>query len=331
MSGAARNRDSAATPRARARSGARGAALGIETRPPMIPKREKNAHKGDAGKVGVLAGSRGMSGAAILSGLGALRAGAGLVRIFTPASVQSTVAAAEPSFMTHGLPEGAEGRIRLGRWPAEFAWPDVWAAGPGLGQSRHVARLIAALIERSAAPIVLDADGLNALQTVHPKLVRSPSWWRAAPARELVLTPHPGEMRRLLETLELPAHLDDTDASRLECAEQLSRATGGVVVLKGHRTVVVKAFDGDAESGRSTARRRAYVNSTGNSGMATGGMGDVLTGVIAALIAQGMPAYEAACAGVHLHGAAGDRCAKTMGPRGYTARELAAAIPGLFG
>lgn len=280
-------------------------------RPPCkLPPRQSDAHKGDAGRVGIVAGSVGMSGAAVLAGLGALRGGAGLVRIHTPMSIQPIVAASEPSYMTVALREDAEGQAAAGADRGiDFAWCDVLAAGPGLGRSTGLARFLTALLRRVAGTLILDADGLNNLA---PKIGAALAARRGRPT---VVTPHPGEMARLWAGLgHGPAASWDSDATRRRVAEEFSRKTGAVVVLKGFRTVV---SDG----------RRTYVNATGNPGMAAGGMGDVLTGLVAALVGQRLAAWEAACLAVYAHGAAADTLAQRIGPVGYLPREVADALP----
>ena len=159
-------------------------------------------------------------------------------------------------------------------------------------------------------PVVVDADGLNNLANSDPKT----PWWQTRGDRELVVTPHPGEMARQRRFAGLEPRDEENDRTRLLCASEFARAAGLVAVLKGHRTVVASP-------------QAAYVNTTGNPGMATGGMGDVLTGLIAALIGQGLSAFDAACLGVHVHGAAADLLAKSVAPVGYLAREVADTLP----
>ncbi|MGE0480472.1 MAG: NAD(P)H-hydrate dehydratase [Phycisphaerae bacterium] len=286
-------------------------ARSVVRRPPSgPPRRRPDVHKGDAGCVGIVAGSAGMSGAAVLAGLGALRAGAGLVRVHTPKSLQPIVAASEPSYMTVGLPEDADGQLAAGAAHGiDFAWCDVLAAGPGLGRSAGLVRVMEALVRRTSGALILDADGLNNLAPRIGKVLA------ARQDRPTIVTPHPGEMARLWMGLgRAPEELWGQDATRRRVAAEFARATGAVVVLKGFRTVV---SDG----------RRTYVNPTGNPGMATGGMGDVLTGLLAALVGQRMTAWEAACLAVYAHGAAADALAKRIGPVGYLPREVADALP----
>lgn len=279
---------------------------------PSLPARRPTAHKGDVGRIAIVAGSRDMSGAASLTARGALRGGAGLVRVFTSASAFPIVAGAEMCVMTTPLDEDAEGRVSVSatdRLPAELQWADVVALGPGLGKSDGLTQLVLQLVTSVDRPLVLDADGLNAV-------AGEKEWWkrRSAP---LVLTPHPGEMARLRSAAgEVATHGSDDQARRLAAA-RFAGLTGAVVVLKGHRTVVC-----DANS--------SFVNTTGNPGMATGGMGDVLTGLIAALIGQGLKPFPAACLAVHCHGAAADLLADRIGPVGFLAREVADELPSVL-
>jgi NAD(P)H-hydrate epimerase len=278
---------------------------------PALPARAATLHKGQAGHVAVVAGSRGMSGAAVLCGWGALRGGAGLVRVYCPTSTQAIVASSEPSLMTVGLPEDADGRLTCEGVSArvDLAWPTVLAIGPGLGQALALPDLIALLLRQFPGPTVLDADGLNNAAALGARL------WESRASLPTVVTPHPGEMARLRRAAGLPELSGRDEETRLQSAHEYAVRTGFTVVLKGHRTVVC-------------APTEAYVNQTGNPGMATGGMGDVLTGLIAALLAQGLPAFDAARLGVYVHGLAADRCAQQIAPVGYLAREVAEALPG---
>lgn len=277
--------------------------------PPLLP-RPAATHKGQAGHVAIVAGSRGMSGAAVLSGLGALRGGAGLVRVYCPASIQATVAAGEPCFMTVALGEDREGRLAVDppAWRESLSWAHALAIGPGIGQREDLAGVVAGFVRDFAGPVVIDADGLNNLANGGDAVLseRDPS--------TTVVTPHPGEMARLRRGAGLPTLRGESDETRLRIAHEFARARGVTVVLKGHRSVVCTPD-------------QAYINTSGNPGMATGGMGDVLTGLVAALLAQGLSAFDAARLAVHVHGVAGDLCAKQIGPVGYLARDVADALP----
>ena len=271
---------------------------------PLLPPRDPATHKGQVGRVAIIAGSRGMSGAACLAGLGALRGGAGLVRVYTAESVQPLVAASEPGMMTVGLQEDVEGRIVK---IEDTGWATVAAIGPGLGTDSTLPAVVARLAAGFAGPVVIDADGLNNLATV-------PNWWTARAKQPTIITPHPGEMARLRTGAGLPPLFGNDDDARLRCAHEYARLTSCVVVLKGYRTVV-------------STPTQAYINTTGNPGMATGGMGDVLTGLLAALLGQGFSAFDAARLGGYAHGLAADLCAKEIGPVGYLAREVADSLP----
>ncbi len=294
---------------------------------PCLPERAPTTHKGQAGHVAIVAGSRGMTGAAVLSGLGALRGGAGLVRIYCPESVQPIIAAAEPCLMTVPLRDRGSGHLNVKPLASEIdaEWANVCAIGPGLGvaPSTAVAACVAAAI-CFKAPLVLDADMLNMLAGEGEDGKKCDAFLNMEVLRQnvnqnsghypIVLTPHPGEMARLRRASGLDDLGGDDDETRLRCAHEFAVKTDTIVVLKGHRTVVCTTD-------------RAFINTTGNPGMATGGMGDVLTGLLAALIAQGMEAFDAACLAVHVHGLAADYCTEHIGPIGYLARDVADALP----
>jgi NAD(P)H-hydrate epimerase len=272
----------------------------------LLPARPAEGHKGRFGHVLVAAGSRGKAGAAALAGLGAARVGAGLVTVACPEGVNAILQARSSEAMTAPLPESPEGELA-----AEAAEPllalarerDVLAVGPGLGRGAGPRELVRRLVPRAGVPLVLDADALFAFRGEVDALRR-----RGAPA---VLTPHPGEAAALLGGE--PATLN---RDRVGAALRLAEASGAVAVLKGAATVV-------AEPGG-----RVRVNPTGGPVLAAGGSGDVLTGVIAGLLAQGLEPFDAACVGCFLHGAAGDRLAREVGAAGVLASELAGALPG---
>jgi ADP-dependent NAD(P)H-hydrate dehydratase len=274
---------------------------------PRLPPRRPDANKGDFGRVLVVAGSRGMSGAAVLCGTAALRGGAGLVRVVVPAGVQALVAAGNPCYMTEPLPDDADGRLHADAVPAivELLSHSTAAAfGPGLGRAAGVVAAVRTVLEQTSLPLVLDADGLNALPSP-PDVLKK----RNGP---LVLTPHPGEFARLLGW-DVPA----VQARRRELAVRFAADHGVVLVLKGQGTIV-------------TDGRRVYVNGTGNPGMATGGTGDVLGGLIAALIGQGLEAFAAAQLGVYLHGLAGDLARDEVGETSLIASDLLHYLPRAF-
>jgi NAD(P)H-hydrate epimerase len=273
---------------------------------PHLAPRSADANKGNFGRVLVVAGSRGMSGAAALCATAALRGGAGLVRVALPEGILPLVAPINPCYMTAPLPQDAEGRLAAAHEElvALVRWGTVAALGPGLGQSADVTRLLLAVLGQTTTPLVLDADALNNLA---PHLDRL-----GPPGRPTVLTPHPGEFARLSGS-DVPT----VQANRREAAVRFAAQHGVVLVLKGAGTVV-------------TDGRRLYVNGTGNPGMATGGSGDVLGGLIAALIGQGLEAFAAAQLGVYLHGLAGDLARDELGEVSLIASDLVSYLPRAF-
>jgi ADP-dependent NAD(P)H-hydrate dehydratase len=278
------------------------------TKIPRLKPRYKDAHKGDFGKVCIVAGSLGMSGAAALTARSALRAGAGLARVAIPRSILPIVAAIEPCCTTIPLDEDKDGRIARSAVNAVLeavSQNDIIAAGPGLGVSPGCKAIVQALIAKAGLRIVLDADGLNNLAAIKD--------WPGAVKASLLLTPHPGEMARLWRSVfRQPVPTD-----RISLAQKLAARTSAVVVLKGQGTVVADST-------------RVHVNTTGNPGMATGGSGDVLTGVIAALWGQGMEPFDAAVLGTYAHGLAGDIAAQSQGEVGLIATDIIEALPRAF-
>jgi NAD(P)H-hydrate epimerase len=275
---------------------------------PKLKPRTANAHKGDFGKVCIIAGSIGMSGSAALAGRAALRAGAGLVRVATPKSILPIVASIEPSFTTIPLAEDSAGRITadavntiLNLIPDN----DCIAFGPGVGISQGVSSVLQRLLEQKGLRLIIDADGLNNLSKVND--------WPDRTKADVVLTPHPGEMRRLWAGL----FREPIPADRRQQAVQFANKTKAVVVLKGAGTVVTDGV-------------KIYINKTGNPGMATGGTGDVLTGVIAALAGQGLNNFDAAVLGVYIHGLAGDIAAKKIGQISLIATDVIESLGEAF-
>jgi NAD(P)H-hydrate epimerase len=267
---------------------------------PTLPPRPADSNKGTYGRVLIVAGSRGMSGAAALAGFGALRGGAGLVEIGVPAGIQSIVAGIEPCWMTTGLPEDGDGRLTDHALNAvEFRWKSASAVaiGPGWGVTAATRQLARSIVERCPHPLVVDADALNALAD-------QPDVWRKAAAAR-VITPHPGELARLQNSTTSAVQSDRTGQ-----AQKFAKTHGVVVLLKGHQTVIADGV-------------KVAVNTTGNPGMATGGTGDVLTGLIAALLAQKMNAFDAARLAAHLHGLAGDLAAAEFSEPGLIASDVA--------
>ena len=270
---------------------------------PMLPPRRKDAHKGDFGRVLVVAGSLGMTGAAMFCCRAALRCGCGLVKLITPASLNHIFEAALPEVVTRCAPDtnGVLKHEALKIILEEASQHQVLALGPGLSNTASIRRLVCDVLRRTEIPIVLDADGINAVAQQPQVLLdhRGP----------VVVTPHPGEMARLVSKTT-----KQVQKNRQTVAVTFARAFGCVVALKGYRTVVT---DGE----------RVYTNTTGNSGMATAASGDVLTGVIASLIAQGMTAMDAAVVGVYLHGLAGDIAARRLTEYSVTASDILDSLP----
>jgi ADP-dependent NAD(P)H-hydrate dehydratase / NAD(P)H-hydrate epimerase len=269
----------------------------------IVPARVADSHKGDFGRVLVVAGSNGRTGAAHLSAVGALRSGAGLVTIATPRSCVPVIAAMAPEYMTEGLDETASGTIDYGAIDRVLdIKADVIAVGPGLGQAPSTSAFVHALLERAGVPLVLDADALNAF-------VGEPERLMGRDGVDVIITPHPGEMARLLNT-----SIEKVQSDRLKHAREFAAAHKVHVVLKGHRTVIAGP-DG-----------RTFVNLTGNAGMATGGTGDLLTGMLAAWFAQLLDAEAACKLAVYLHGTAGDLAEADEGEVALIATDIAARL-----
>ena len=265
----------------------------------LVPVRAPESHKGDFGRVLVIAGSRGRTGAAHLAAMGALKSGAGLVTVATPHSCLPIVAAMAPEYMTEPLEETTSGTIDFGAVDRVLDMQtDVIALGPGLGQAPGTAAFVQALVERAGVPLVLDADALNAFVGDPERLV-------GRDGVDVIITPHPGEMARLLGV-----SVEEVQRDRLGTARDFAAAHRVHVVLKGNRTVIA-APDG-----------RTFVNLTGNAGMATGGTGDLLTGMIAAWFAQLLDAEAASKLAVYLHGTAGDLAEADEGEVALTAGDL---------
>jgi NAD(P)H-hydrate epimerase len=270
---------------------------------PQLPPRPDDSNKGTFGRVLIVAGSRGMSGAAALSGWGALRGGAGLVEVAVPERIQAIVAGMEPSWLTTGLPEDGNGHFdpsSLAMLAERWKSASAVAIGPGWGVTDSTRQLALSLIEQCPAPLIVDADALNAVAGVKT------TWGKNLAPR--IVTPHPGEFARLIGV-----DVKTIQSDRQQYAREFARKHGLVVLLKGHKTVIT---DGD----------QLVVNETGNPGMATGGTGDVLTGLIAALVAQKMSPFDAARLGAHLHGLAGDIAAEEFSQPGMIASDLARSL-----
>jgi NAD(P)H-hydrate epimerase len=290
-----------------------------ETPLPVLPARKAVSHKGDYGRALLIGGSTGMSGAIAMAGLATLRSGAGLVTLAVPRGIQDVVAGFSPCYMTHGLPEldgqvvasGTGEAISLG------ANATAIALGPGLGRSSDATEFVGQLYREIKQPMVVDADALFALSEEATVF--------STPGGPRILTPHPGEFGPLATRVTgtwdaaLSAKTGD-DSHRTMSAACLAnndptRLT--IVVLKGHRTVIT---DGE----------RYAINQTGNAGMATGGSGDVLTGVITALLCQGLSPFDGARLGVHVHGLAGDLAALELGQVSLVATDIIDYLPQAF-
>lgn len=273
-----------------------------ESQLPELPPRKPESHKGDYGRALLIGGSQGMAGALAMAGLACLRSGAGLVTLATPSVCQPTVAAMEASFMTLPLPGDDEGRMTIAAFETLEPFLDsatAVALGPGLGRSPQLVDLVGRLYRQVKQPMVVDADALDALarQTVSPQ---------AGGPR--ILTPHPGEFARLIARESIP--LDQRESLAANFAQRM----GVVLVLKGHRTVI-------------TDGTRLALNTTGNPGMATGGSGDTLTGILTALLCQQLEPYDAARLGCHVHGLAGDLAAAELGQVAMIASDLTRYLP----
>ncbi len=276
---------------------------------PVLPRRDADAHKGQFGSVLVIAGSRGMSGAAALSGAAAMRSGAGLVRIASPEEVAPIVATFEPCYMTYPLGQDDRGLIDFERSVEDLsrliATADVIVVGPGLGQSLELQKMIAWLINTAQQPLVIDADGLNNLigQVELFQSLQTPT----------VITPHPGEFARLTGSTN-----PEVQANRVQAASDFAaRFDQLIVVLKGSRTLI-------------TDGKQLFENQTGNPGMATAGSGDVLAGIIGALIGQKLRPFDAGVLGVHVHGLAGDIAREEFGEVSLIASDLIDQLPDAF-
>ncbi len=268
-----------------------------------LAPRAADSHKGIFGHALLIGGSQGMAGAVAMAGMSAMRSGAGLVTLATAEVCQPTVAGFEPAAMTVPLPCDADGRIAkaaLETLEPFLEKASVVALGPGLGQSDQLLELVATLYQNAAQPMVVDADALNALAKQPDVLVK--------PGGPRVLTPHPGEFARLTARDTIP--IDQREPLAREFAER----TGVVVVLKGHRTVI-------------TDGKQLALNTTGNPGMATGGTGDILTGIVTAILCQHLSAYDAARLGAYVHGLAGDLAASELGEVSLIASDLIEYLP----
>lgn len=266
-----------------------------------LPKRELIAHKGNFGRILLLCGSKGYSGAAALAAMGALRSGAGLVYLGVPESIYTIEAIKLNEAIVFPLPDedGAYSINAIEPVLRKLDAMDAVLIGPGIGQKEGAAALLIEVLKRFKGPIVLDADGINLL-VQHKYVLRE----RTYPT---ILTPHSGEFARIA----------NVSGNRIADAVSFANDFGVIVVLKGHRTVVT---DGNT----------VYVNNTGNPGMAVGGSGDVLAGIIVSLIGQGISPLKASASGVWLHGKAGDLCADEIGQYGMLPTDMLHVLPRLM-
>jgi ADP-dependent NAD(P)H-hydrate dehydratase len=275
---------------------------------PKLKPRKPDAHKGDFGRVCIIGGCIGMSGAAAMAGRAALRSGAGLVRVAVPKSVLPIVASIEPSYTTIPLAEDNSGKISskaINTILDAVSQNDCLAFGPGIGISGALRSILETLLEQEQLRLLIDADGLNNLSGIKD--------WPDKLKADLILTPHPGEMKRLWSGL----FREQLPSDRKDQAGKLAKHTKTIVVLKGARTVV-------------TDGQKVYINKTGNPGMATAGSGDCLTGVITALIGQGLSNFDAAVLGVYIHGLAGDIAAEKFGQVSLMATDIIDSLPNAF-
>jgi NAD(P)H-hydrate epimerase len=277
----------------------------------MLAPRPNDSNKGNFGHVLVVGGSLGKAGAAAMSGFSALRAGAGLSTVATPKSVVSTVAGFHPELMTEPLEETEAGTIskhavESGHIGGILKGKTVVAVGPGISRQDETVSVVRTLVRNCACPMVIDADGLNAFEGETAAL--------SGESRPVVITPHPGEMARLAG-----CSIQEVQKDRATMARSFAADHRLIVVLKGHRTIIADP-DGNA-----------WINTTGNPGMATGGTGDILTGMVAGIIAQHpkriLPATVMA---VFLHGLAGDIARETLGEESLVASDLIRFLPEAF-
>ena len=268
----------------------------------MLPDRRNDSHKGTYGKILLLCGSRGYTGAAALAAMGALRSGAGLVYLAVPESIYEIEAVKLTEPVIYPLPdsEGMYSVSAVSNVLRLIDGKDAILIGPGIGQSEGSLAVVLAVLQNYTGPVILDADGINVLK-VHKDVLRS----RTSPT---ILTPHDGEFQRFGGILT---------EDRITSASALAETYGVIVLLKGHRTVI-------------TDGKKTYLNTSGNPGMATGGSGDVLAGIITSLTGQGIPPLEAAACGAWLHGAAGDICAQEIGQYGMLPSDMLSVLPRLM-
>ncbi len=275
----------------------------------MLPERKPDGHKGDFGRLFILAGSTGMTGAAALAANASARSGIGLVTVGCPATLNSILEMKLTEAMTWPLPDvGRKGALAvrgLGEIRQRVALSDAVAIGPGIGRHHETGELIRRLVNSLEKPAIIDADGINAFEKDRAVL--------EAEHIKLILSPHPGEFKRIIDE-DIPDDLENLHDLIIKYAQKYN----AVIVLKGSPTII-----GDGEG-------QIYLNPTGNDGMATGGAGDVLTGMIGSFLAQGLAPAEAAICGVYIHGLSGDLAAAEMGRRSMIAGDLIEFLPDAF-
>lgn len=273
-----------------------------------IPKRVADSHKGTYGKAAVIAGSRGLSGAAILTCLAALNSGIGVIELFMPESIDLIISTKVVEIITKPLKETQKGTIDLSSI-AEVVQgieeSDVVAIGPGCGNSNEIFELVKQIINNSSSPVVIDADGLNALSKNIEVLKESKS--------QIILTPHLGEMSRLIDK-----SIEEIKKDKINIVKEFTKEYNVILVLKSARTII------------GLPNGEIYININGNSGMSTAGSGDILTGIIASLIAQGVEPEKAALLGVFIHGYSGDLVAEEKGEYGMLAEDIVKSIGKVF-
>ncbi len=280
--------------------------LNADTVRPMLHRRDRQAHKGQFGHCLIIAGSTGKTGAAALSANSAVRAGSGLVTLAVAESIHSILEIKTTEVMTSPLPDSGSGHLSDSVFPLIeklLVGKNAIAIGPGLGARSGTNALVQNMVETVALPMVIDADGLNALAEEISVLNRKKS-------KQVILTPHPGEMSRLLGT-----SIHAVEATRISVAQEFASKYGVFLVLKGARTIIASP-DGSVA-----------INGSGNPGMASGGMGDVLTGIIVSLLGQGYTAMDACCLGVFLHGFAADMVVEEKGEIGINASDVIESLP----
>lgn len=268
----------------------------------ILPDRNPEAHKGNFGRILLLCGSRGYTGAAALAAMGALRCGAGLVYLGVPECIYAieAVKLTEPIVFPLFDKQGGLSIEAIPEITERLSGMDAVLIGPGLGRSKGIFSVVKAVLKNFGGPVIVDADGINVLSG-HIDILRE----RTAP---VVMTPHLGEFQRIA---------GQTDTDLLDAAARFAADTGAITLLKGHRTIITDGTE-------------AYINKTGNPGMAVGGSGDVLAGMITALIGQGIDPLKAAACGAWLHGAAGDICAKELGQYGMLPTDILQVLPRLL-